>query len=76
MSPANEIRISASVGRNGVNRSDDVSTIQQLINDHLPAALQPLKVMLDRCVAITGLYQIVKCTITTTIYDAALMRYL
>jgi hypothetical protein len=44
MPPANEIRISASVGRNGVNRSDDVSTIQQLINDHLPASLQPLKV--------------------------------
>ena len=36
--------ISASVGRNGVNRADDVSTIQQLINDHLPASLEPLDV--------------------------------
>jgi hypothetical protein len=35
MPQANDVHISASVGRNGVNQRDDVSTVQKLINDHL-----------------------------------------
>jgi hypothetical protein len=42
--PADDIRISGSVGRNGVNRRDDVLTIQKLINDHLPKSLEALEV--------------------------------
>jgi hypothetical protein len=38
------IWISASVGRQGVNTRGDVSSVQQLINDHLPAPLRPLSV--------------------------------
>ncbi len=44
MPPATDARISASVGREGVNRGDDISTVQQLINEHLPTPLRPLDV--------------------------------
>jgi hypothetical protein len=44
MPPANDIRISASVGRNGVNQRDDVVAIQNLINNHLPKSLHSLQV--------------------------------
>jgi Mannosyl-glycoprotein endo-beta-N-acetylglucosaminidase len=44
MPSANNVRISASVGRKGVNRRDDVSTVQRLINDRLPTPLRPLDV--------------------------------
>jgi hypothetical protein len=36
-------RISASVGRGGVNQSDDVRFVQNLINHHLPTPLHALK---------------------------------
>jgi hypothetical protein len=36
-------RISGSVGRGGVNQSDDVRLVQNLINNHLPTPLHPLK---------------------------------
>jgi hypothetical protein len=39
MPPADDVRISASVGRNAVNRRDDVLTIQRLINEQLPISL-------------------------------------
>lgn len=38
------VSISASVGRGGANRGEDVRAIQQLINDHLPTPLAPLDV--------------------------------
>jgi len=38
------IRISGSVGRGGKNLRSDVLAVQQLINDHLPIPLRPLKV--------------------------------
>jgi hypothetical protein len=44
MPHASDIQIYGSVGRNGVNRNDDVSKIQQLINEHLPIPLRPLDV--------------------------------
>jgi hypothetical protein len=44
MPPASNVQISASVGRNGANRKDDVLIIQQLINEHLPIPLRPLDV--------------------------------
>jgi len=44
MATANITRIFASVGRNAVNRRDDILTVQQLINDHLPTPLRPLEV--------------------------------
>jgi hypothetical protein len=44
MPPASDFRISATVGRNGVNRRDDVLTIQRLINNRLPTSLEPLEI--------------------------------
>jgi hypothetical protein len=41
--PSNDVRISASVGRNGANQRDDVLTVQKLVNDHLPKFVQPLE---------------------------------
>lgn len=37
-------RIHGSVGRNGVNRLTDVSTVQRLVNSHLPVPLRPLNI--------------------------------
>jgi hypothetical protein len=39
-----EFRISASVGRGGMNVQADVLVVQQLINNHLPIPFQPLQV--------------------------------
>jgi|SRR5271157_2214624 len=44
MNPPSNVRISGSVGRNGVNQRNDVLTVQQLINEHLPVPLHPLNV--------------------------------
>jgi hypothetical protein len=44
MPAASSVSISASVGRGGTNREDDVRAIQQLLNDHLPSSLAPLDV--------------------------------
>jgi hypothetical protein len=38
---AGNIRISGSVGRNGMNFRNDVLAIQQLLNNHLPIPLRP-----------------------------------
>jgi hypothetical protein len=50
--PASAGGISASVGRNGVNRRNDVSTVQQLINNRLPIPLRPL-IVDGRCGPLT-----------------------
>jgi hypothetical protein len=52
MPPADDVRISASVGRNGVNRTDDVMTIQQLLKDCLPVTRYLLDVD-GNCGAVT-----------------------
>jgi hypothetical protein len=44
MAQQSDIRISASVGRDGNNDRNDVLTVQKLINDHLPKALSPLEI--------------------------------
>jgi hypothetical protein len=41
---SDNVRISGSVGRRGVNNRDDVMTVQQLINGRLPVPLRPLDV--------------------------------
>jgi hypothetical protein len=41
---SDNVRISGSVGRRGVNNRDDVMTVQQLINGRLPDPLRPLDV--------------------------------
>ena len=44
MNPGGNLRISGSVGRTGMNLRNDVLTVQQLINEHLPIPLRPLDV--------------------------------